>query len=91
MPLRFSLTFYLVTLFALINNQSTEVLSSRILSMHSIASFNKHYSNEIAHTIRVVNYNTMCQWKKNKYYIHEISPLFPVTLKLIKLIMKKPH
>ena len=32
----------------------------------------------------------MCQWKKNKYYIHEISPLFPVTLKLIKLIMKKP-
>ena len=32
----------------------------------------------------------MCQWKKNKYYIYEISPLFPVTLKLIKLIMKKP-
>ena len=31
----------------------------------------------------------MCQWKKNKYYIHQISPLFPVTLKIMKLIMKK--
>lgn len=57
----------------------------------SIESFIKHYSNEIAHTILVVNCNTMCRWKKNKYYIYESSPLFPVTLKLIKLIMKKTH